>query len=156
MAAECRTKRARRSIPNSLGNVGNVDLVVPKQIFRERHAPPQKVFHRRHADVTGETIKERRARQRSLFCEFSHRPGTSGFGVNLADCFRQPHVAQTTQQSRRGFGSWCQPQRLDQQNFNEAAQYPVASRSMVGCLVGQKLHQSLQSFNTANMNLLRE
>lgn len=61
VAGERHAKGVDRAVARALGNLCHAAIVAPKQVFRQRHAPGQQVFHGRHTQHAAEALKEGRA-----------------------------------------------------------------------------------------------
>ena len=100
-----------------------------KEILRDGHAPGEQVFHWRHADGTRQALEKRGARQRRRPGELDYGPGAFQVAVHLPDRGPDSRVGRPAQQPRRSVLARRRPERLDEQDLDEAREHEVAARS---------------------------
>src|ERR1700744_5409702 len=62
MSSEGDAEGAGGTVTDALRDLGDTAFVTPQQVFRERHAPGEQIFHRRHADCVAEALEKSRTR----------------------------------------------------------------------------------------------
>jgi len=90
-----------------------------ERVLRQRHAPPEQVVHRRHADDTAEAFGERRPGHACYGRQLGDRPSAEHIPMNSRQGHSDPGVGQTGEQrltSGNGPGG-CMSQRLDEHDL---------------------------------------